>query len=257
MTMRLVLLLALVAQQPAATVSGIVTDAVTKAPVAAARVLLARVDGPLTSSLTITAGADGRFTASAVPPGTYRIFADRDDYLRGEHRGVVQVKSGQPIHDLAIVLTPTGVISGRVMNEHGEPASKIFVRALTESQVLATFPRWVVEARTNDLGEYRLFSLPPGRYIVSAQRYPGPHIEGTNYRIPTPPCPNCRGEGIGTMALAGLLKSGAFSAPAALTGQRYPAIYFPGTTELAAGQRIEVRPGAEIGGIDLTLIVKF
>jgi hypothetical protein len=255
--MRLVLLLALVAQQPAATVSGIVTDAVTKAPVAAARVLLARVDGPLTSSLTITAGADGRFTASAVPPGAYRIFADRDDYLRGEHRGVVQVKSGQPIHDLAIVLTPTGVISGRVMNEHGEPASKIFVRALTESQVLATFPRWVAEARTNDLGEYRLFSLPPGRYIVSAQRYPGPHIEGTNYRIPTPPCPDCRGEGIGTMALAGLLKSGAFIAPAALAGQMYPTIYFPGTTELAAGQRIELRPGAEIGGIDLTLIVKF
>ena len=257
MTMRWWLLLAIAAQQPAATVSGLVTDAVTKAPVAAARVLLARVDGPLTRSLTITAGADGRFTASAVPPGRYRIFADRDDYVRGEHRGVVAVKNGPPIETLAIALTPTGVISGRVTNEHGEPASKIFVRALTEAQVHATSPRWVAEVRTNDLGNYRLFSLPPGRYLVSAQRYPGPHIEGTNYRIPTPPCPDCRGEGIGTMALAGLLKSGAFIAPAALTGQLYPAIYFPGTTELAAGQRIEVRPGAEIGGIDLTLIVKF
>jgi hypothetical protein len=251
------LLLAIAVQQPATTVSGVVTDSVTKSPVAAARVLLARVDGPLTESLLAIGDTGGRFQVTDVPAGSYRVFADRDDYLRGEHRGVVQVRSGQPVRDLAIVLTPTGVISGRVMNEHGEPASKIVVRALTESQVLSTFPKWVAEARTNDLGEYRLFSLPPGRYIVSAQRYPGPQIEGTNYRIPTPPCPDCRGEGTATIGLAGLLKTGAFIAPPALTGQVHPAVYFPGTTDLAAGQRIEVRPGAQVGGIDLTLIVKF
>ena len=251
----LVIFSALLLQQDFAPIAGVVIDAVTKAPVGRARVVLVRPDGPLNASHLAIADDDGRFRFE-VPAGPYRLFADRDDYIRAEHHTPIVLAAGQRVGDISIAIVPTGVISGRVLTEFGEPASKIFVRALPESQVVATFPRWVAESQTNDLGEYRLFSLPPGKYFVSALRYPGPQIDGTTYRVPTPPCPDCRGEGASMMGLVGILKTGAFIAPSALTKRSYPPVYFPGTTDMTAGQPIEVRPGAEVYGIDLTLIVK-
>ena len=249
MSSLLTLLLALFVQQTAGSVAGTVLDAETKQPVARARVLLARTDGPLDRSLFGLTDERGQFNINGVPDGAYRVFADRDDYMKAEHRSAITVAGGEQIRDIGVTIVPMGVISGRVLSEHADPVAKVFVRALKGASVIA-------ETRTNDLGEYRLFSLPPGAYIVSAERYKAPHIDGNTYRMPTPPCPDCRGEGVGSMQLSGLLKTGSFIAPTALTNRSYPTVYFPGTTDMAAGQAIEVRPGAEIYGIDLTLIVK-
>src|SRR5262245_32902818 len=70
--------------QPAGSVSGVITDASTKAPVADARVLVARVYGPLMSSVVATTDGRGHFAIKNVPPGDYRVFAEHDDYLRKE-----------------------------------------------------------------------------------------------------------------------------------------------------------------------------
>jgi hypothetical protein len=234
-TSLLVLLLAFVVPQAAGSVAGTVIDAETKAPVDRARVLLARTDGPLAQSLFVLTDEAGRFSF--------------DDYVRGEHGAAIAVAGNEPTRGISVTVVRMGVISGRVVSEHGEPVAKVFVRALQGATIIR-------ETRTNDLGEYRLFSLPPGAYVVGAERYRAPHIDGTTYRVPTPPCPDCRGEGVGSMQLAGLLKTGAFIAPSALTQRTYPAVYFPGTIDLTAGQPIEVRPGAEIYGINLHLVVK-
>ena len=236
--------------QPTASVAGVVIDSETKAPIGRARVLLARIDAHLSQSLVVIADERGAFATSQVPPGTYRVFADREGYRRGEHGATLTTAAGERIANLTIALTPTAVISGRVTTESGEPLSKIYVRALSGSDVVAA------EARTNDLGEYRLFGLEPGGYIVSAERYPGPRIEGTTYRIPTPPCPDCMGEGTAMPGLVGLLKTGGFIDPLALTGRTYPTVYFPGVTDRASAQRVEVAPGREVYGIDLRLVVR-
>jgi hypothetical protein len=249
MTPLLLVVVSVLLQHTSAPVAGVVIDAVTKAPVARARVVLVHPDRPLSAARLTIADDEGRFSFADVAEGSYRLFADRDDYLRGEHQGAITLAAGQRVAAISIAIVPTGVISGRVLTGFGEPASKIFVRALKGSQV-------VTETRTNDLGEYRLFNLPPGAYVVAAERYQGPRIEGTTYRVPTPPCPDCRGEGAFTLGLVGVLKTGGFIAPTALTNRTYPAVYFPGTTDLNAGQAIEVRPGAEVYGIDLTLVVK-
>ena len=241
-----VLLMFVFQSQPAAFVAGVVIDSETKAPIRRARVLLARIDAHLSQSLVVIADESGAFGTSQVPPGTYRVFADREGYRRGEHDAPLTVAAGQRIANLTIALTPTAVISGRVMTENGAPVSKVYVRAFRGSDVAA-------ESRTNDLGEYRLFGLEPAGYIVGAERYPGPRIEGTTYRIPTPPCPDCRGEGTAMPGLQGLLKAGGFIDPQALTGRTYPAVYFPGVTDRATAQPIEVGPGAQVYGINLLI----
>jgi hypothetical protein len=241
-------LLALLLRQDPGTVDGVVINAATKTPVSGALVLLARTEGPLSGAVVVSTNDRGRFTFSNVLPGTYRLRAEHDDYMRSELSPAVAVEAGGAARNLTISVTPTAVISGIVMDEFGAPAGKIYVRAHTT--------RVVAEVRTNDLGEYRLFGLEPGAYVISAERYQGPTIQGARLATPTPPCPDCMGEGTMSMSLTSLLATGAFIDPRALIGQTYPPVFFPGTTDRAAAEPVKVAAGARLEGIDLRLIVR-
>jgi len=226
---------------------GTVVDAVTKQPVAGAFVLLMRPESPA-GALVVTTDSRGRFVFVDVPIAAYRLRAERDDYLRSDLTPLVNIGPGGSVADVTLTMAPTAVISGRVTDEYGEPASKIYVRASTT--------RVVAEARTNDLGEYRLFGLPPEAYVISAERYPGPTIQGNALQTPTPPGPDSPGEGVGRMALAPLLQTGGFIDPRALTGQSYPTVFYPGSVDPASATPVKTAAGARIEGIDLRLIVR-
>jgi hypothetical protein len=66
-----------------------------------------------------------------------------------------------------------GIISGRVLDEDGEPLPWAQVSALREVYFRGK-RKLSLEALvpTNDLGEYRLFGLKPGRYFVGAWEDP-------------------------------------------------------------------------------------
>jgi hypothetical protein len=241
-------LLALLWRQNPGTVDGVVINTATKTPVSGALVILARTEGPLSGAVVVSTNDRGRFTFSNVPPGTYRLRAEHDDYSRGELSPPVTLDAGGAARNLPLTLTPTAVISGLVLDEFGAPAGKIYVRALTT--------RVVAEVRTNDLGEYRLFGLEPGAYVISAERYQGPTIQGARLATPTPPCPDCMGEGTMSMSLTSLLSTGAFIDPRALTGQTYPPVFFPGTTDRSEAGQVKVAAGARVEGIDLRLVVR-
>ena len=248
MTTTVLAALALLAWQETATVRGVVIDDATKQPIAGASVVLARPEA-IAAAVVVTTDARGQFVFDNVKPATYRLHADHDAYLRSDEPATVDVAADRPSSSLSsLTLIPSAVISGRVTDEHGEPAARVYVRA--------TVTAVVAETRTNDLGEYRLFGLRPGAYVISAERYSGPSIDGTYLRTPTPPCPDCPGEGTMSQPLASLFASGAFIDPRALTGQTYPPVFYPGTTDRSAATPVKAAPGARIDGIDLTLIVR-
>src|SRR4029077_3638635 len=119
----------------------------------------------------------GKFYFPNLRPGTYRILAFRDGYWPAEYgqRWVdgpgqsITLAAGQKIPNVLIAMTPGGVISGRITNRYGEPLAGARVRAMKpwiqENQRVL---RVVQEVVANDLGEYRLIWLLPGRYYVSA-----------------------------------------------------------------------------------------
>ena len=146
--------------------TGTVIDAKTQAPLPSARVLFAKVDAPLAESIVLETDAQGRFSIATLPAGIYRIVAEHDDHLRATHPTPVSIPAAKT-ERISIALTPTAVLAGRVLNEHGAPAAKVFVRAhrVNDNVVSA---ETVAESRTNDLGEYRLFGLAPGAYGISA-----------------------------------------------------------------------------------------
>jgi hypothetical protein len=169
----------------------------------------------------------------------------------------VTVASGRSLRDLVVAMTPTGAITGRVVDEYGDPAVDVYVRA-TVGGDLKVAP---YETTTNDLGEYRLFGLPPGAYIVSAAAYSAPRLErivppggrGAPQDMiitPTRPSPYAPGEGRGMTFLPNVLKNGDFIPFMALRGEDHATVYYPGTTDATAAAPIDVPPGAVIGGIN-------
>ena len=185
---------------PKAVISGVVARSTTGEPIPRATVTLTRVapQGPRGGpqgqqgqqpqvsqqaqqpgqTLTTTTDEQGKFQFKEVDEGPYRLAAARNGFARQEYGQrsfnrpgtVLNVRAAQQVTDVSFRLTPAGTISGRVMDSSGEPLPGVTVQAL-RSTYDATGKRALqpaASARTNDLGEYRIYWINPGRYFVSA-----------------------------------------------------------------------------------------
>jgi hypothetical protein len=174
---------------------------------------------------------------------------------------VVDVSSGE-IADLAIAMTATGVITGRISSPRGEPLGNVQVSALRSSyqngrRVLTA----VQSVQTDDRGGYRLFWLAPGKYVVRA----------THPRAQSGPLAllgDARA-GFSIVSGGGIGANGAFwvrstgdqtlldaFGPNGLNGSpdRYVPVYFPATMDDQAAAVIQVRTGAEVVAIDVPIL---
>jgi hypothetical protein len=161
------------------------TSQVDVAPLAGAAVRVTRDDG---SSRSTTSDAAGRFQFDALPPGRYVLTAEKPAYIRMAYGATRFAQPGTPIvlgrDDHAggyrIVTFKGGVLAGAITNASGTPVSGATVAALrrvvADDGTIAASPLAPVSAgdgatltaRTNGRGEFRLFGLPPGRYVLQA-----------------------------------------------------------------------------------------
>jgi hypothetical protein len=124
---------------------------------------------------------DGRYEFRDLPAGRYTISVIRSGYLSlryGQRRPLeqarpLQLEEKQTLNNIDLVLPRMGVITGRVLDDTGEPIAGVLVQALR--------PAWVEGHRqlviaamtsgpqgTDETGQYRLTGLPPGSYYVRA-----------------------------------------------------------------------------------------
>ena len=228
----LLLPLALAAQtkpDDSCSVSGQVSNAATGEPVRRALVSLRRIDmspGVTNIQVSNTGSTDaaGQFAIAGIAPGKYRLSAERSGFITTQYgaRGpnkpgtLLTLEAGQKSSDLAMRLTPQGVIAGRVLDEEGEPVANVDVQVLRQQYMQGRKQMARTGgATTNDLGEYRVFGLPPGRYYVSANSRQNPML------VP--------GE------------------------DEYVTTFFPRTTDPAAAAPMDVAPGAQLRNIDIPL----
>lgn len=169
--------------QPAATptqdvgsVAGQIVDSATGQPLKKVQVVL-RPEKENARPIGTVSDDSGAFKLEGVIPGRYRLSALRSDYLRQEYGAKspqqtgtsINLRSGQTLLDLTIRLTAYAVIVGRVVDDGGEAVVNASVQAmrtgLSNGQAQLQLAKGSL---TNDLGEYRIFGLPPGRYYLSA-----------------------------------------------------------------------------------------
>ena len=115
---------------------------------------------------------------------------------------------------LAFGLEPCGVITGTVQDEDRDPVQGVIVQAINVHRN-SGFQGGAQEP-TNDLGEYRLYNLTPGRYLV---------------QVSSPRRPE----------------------RSANPQQAYVSLFYPGVASLEEAMPVSVQPGNEAQGVGFDL----
>lgn len=234
------------AAAPAATgrISGRVTAEGTNAPIAGARVMvfpMMRRGTPPTGPMAMTpqglTDQDGRFVFNGLAPGEYRVDVQKTGFASlvdpTARPRTYTVAAGQALDNISIVLQKGAVITGKVLDQKGEPvtdAQVMALRRITPPGASTAAPRLLPTPMqgaqmTNDIGEYRVAGLAPGEYFIAAS----PRAMG----FAGPGAASTTGKGGGT--------------PTTTT------TYYPGTADQVGAQAITVAAGAEVSNIVFTL----
>jgi hypothetical protein len=208
-------------------IGGIVVRIGTNEPIVGARATLSAADSDGANSLVAVTDAGGKFTFANLNPGSYRLEAVGKGYVRQEYgqttyngQGTaVILHPGEVLSNLAIRLTPSGSVEGRVTDFSGSPVERVPVEILrsTYTDRGERILERVDSIRTDDRGAYRLFSLTPGRYFV--------HADPTQGFV------------------------GASTGPNSVPEEYQPA-YYPGVTDFSQASAITVGPGEQVSAID-------
>jgi len=190
------------------------------------RVEVHAICAPLRVNKAVLTDASGRYEIAALPAGRYTVSFSRTNYVRasfGQRRptgpgALVEIANGQIVTSIDAALQLAGVITGRILDEFGDPLTNVQVQPM-RSQFINGERRMTQAAgsgMTNDLGEYRMYGLAPGQYFVSAT-----------------------------------LRTQSFGDSSDRTG--YAPTYYPGTGNVSEAQRMTVASGQTITGINMTL----
>jgi hypothetical protein len=175
-----------------------------------------------------TTDANGVYELTELPAGRYQLTASKGSFVQlqyGQTRPFeagkpLQVGDGQTVDKVDFSLPRGGLVTGRVIDEFGEGATDVQVSAMRYQFIQGR--RQLMPAgrtvTTNDIGEYRLFGLPPGQYYIGATLQAGNLFDGASND-----------------------RSG------------YAPTYYPSTANIAAAERLTVDLGQTRNGIDLVL----
>jgi hypothetical protein len=212
----------------AATVRGHITDATNGKPLRMARVILTP-EGRILGATQRTTRSDekGRFQSLDVPPGRYNMTAWKARYASTElgqttFEGTgrpLTVGAGDQLERADVALLRAAAITGRVVDDLGEPIQRAIVIAYKPGY--QTRGRALVpgsQSTTNDRGEYRIAQLLPGDYYVAAQE---------------------RSTGFGSQADADI--------GLAITA-------YPAATDVRGARLVTVAGGADTTGIDIAMM---
>jgi hypothetical protein len=154
-------------------ISGVVRDAATGAPVADAGVSLRLRNG---SPVASRVDALGQYTLDGLPSGTYRVEAsgplEKGQTLAPQQEKTVRLGPGQSLAAIDFRLPSTSVIGGRVLDENKEPVPGVQV-VLVEKRYDHGALRYALaggRAQTDEAGVYRLTGVPADEVFLVETR---------------------------------------------------------------------------------------
>jgi protocatechuate 3,4-dioxygenase beta subunit len=219
----------------AAIVRGHVVGAETGQPLRKAQVHLLSTEligGGQGENRHTTTDVSGGYEFKDLPAGKYLVTANKSGYVSMSVGQVRQGGPGTPITLLASELRERmdfslprgGVITGRVVDEYGEPLSGIQIGAV-RAETIGGHRQLVPSGRnasTDDLGEFRVYGIPPGPYYVQAT------WRGTNGVF----APGARAE----------------------DNSGYTTTFFPGTSAASEAQRLTIASGQTISDVVFAMV---
>jgi hypothetical protein len=176
-----------------------------------------------------TTDEQGRYELKELPAGRYFLNASKGSYVNlayGQTRPFeggkpLEILDGQTVEKVDFSLPRGAIITGRVVDEYGEAVADTLVSPM-RSMNQGGRRRMVPAGRTsmtNDIGEFRLYGLPPGQYLISAT-----------------------------------LRSGTMMGAESNDRSGYAPTYFPGTANAAEAQRLNVGIGQTLTDVNIALL---
>jgi protocatechuate 3,4-dioxygenase beta subunit len=183
-------------------------------------------EAPASVPITVLSDAAGKFEFTDLDPGSYQLQVRRDGFanvqlgIKGAGRMAEPIILGRGDHKagFTVKMTPYSVISGRITEEDGDPVRGMPVAVMTYQYT--SKGRELVDGRsasTNDLGEYRIYDIPPGKYFLRAS--PGPMRSGVGPE----------------------------------DTESYAPVYYPGAPDSAGAAPLELAAGQQVTGFNFTL----
>ena len=200
-------------------------------PIRSAEVRLNSTDGR-DHRVTVT-DAIGQYEIRDLTPGQWNLKASKAGYVSQsssqsapfDQTRPIAIANGQRL-SADVVLSRSGAIAGRVVDEAGDAVTGVQVMALRVRTLRGR--RQLASAgvtdQTDDTGAFRLYGLPPGSYYVGA--------------VASRPV-------LGTDIVGALAKAPEFVMDEI-------AFYYPGTRDIELAQTIEVTSGLDQAGISVS-----
>ena len=200
-------------KDPNAQARGRVLEEGTNAPISGARVVFAFRGRSRLETLT---DQDGRYVFEELEPGPYRLTVQKPGYapLDPATFPTFWVVAGQALEVTTVSPQKGGAVAGRILDAGGEPMVDVNVRAVKPGAAIDLMSE---ASRTNDLGEFRVFGLASGEYIIVASPRP-----------------------FGSDALSRTMVSSTF---------------YPGTSDPSAAQVVTITAGQTVSGIQFRVVI--
>jgi len=197
---------------------GRVLDSLTGLPIKGATVTLFS-EGQREPLVTST-DVEGRWEIGDLPPGEYHSTAGKAGYVDGRFSlgQSSELTESRPERAVDLKLARGAVLSGRITDADGEPIAGVQVVALREIPTGQGRRGWGGASggsSTDDRGQFRVFGLAAGDYVLAAQRQDRAGSKGNR--------------------LADVMT------------------YYPGTATLAEAQRFSVGEAAEYNDLTFSL----
>lgn len=173
---------------------------------------------------TATSDQDGHFKITDIQPGRYRLFVERTGYIEVDEKRrrsegmMISLEAGQDLKDQTLRMLAAGILTGRVLDEDGDPMANVEVNVLRRKGSAFESSG---SAHTNDLGEYRIGGLLAGKYYLIASPLP-------NFQTLVPAKPDSGDPANAAPPLA------------------YGVTYYPNAADRAQASPIELHAGEEM-----------
>ena len=218
-----------------AVIEGVVVNEITKEPIRRAEINLYRQGKPGSrgSAYSAVTDAAGKFHIDNIDAGDYSLMPRKAGFLmpRGSYgmsARILKLAEGASLTGLRYSLRPQAIITGRVLDDEGEPVQGVYVMLLRYQYYRGSIRAvsagsWGRPQQTNDRGEFRFTDVQSGKYYLLAD------------------VQRMRALAAGAPPVPGTLRTA------------FVATYFPNASEFAQAAAIEVQPGQELSGRDIAL----
>ena len=131
---------------------------------------------PPTPYATVT-DAEGKFRIERIDPGTYMLQAEKQGFVRQAYNTrqtlgastPIVITAGMEMKEVNFKLTPHSIVTGRILDDEGEPLAGIMIQVLRSVRMQGKQQMAPVGGgQSLDTGEFRIANLSPGRYWLSA-----------------------------------------------------------------------------------------